>query len=59
MEAGKPAELKDKPQRPVGQVTLEETPEPEAEAPAEEVPTEETPEEPAAEPEQTAPEAQA
>ena len=59
VEAGKPAEPKDKPQRPVGQVTLEETPEPEAEAPAEEVPTEETPEEPAAEPEQTAPEAQA
>ena len=59
VEAGKPNEPKDKLQRPVGQVTLEETPEPEAEAPAEEVPTEETPEEPVAEPEQTAPEAQA
>ena len=59
VEAGKPTEPKEKLQRPVGQVTLEETPEPEAEAPIEEAPAAEAPEDPAAESEQTAPEAQA
>ena len=59
VEAGKPTEPKEKPQHPVGQVTLEETPEAEAEAPVEEAPAAEAPEDPAPEPEQTAPEAQA
>ena len=57
--AGKPAEPKEKPQTPAGQVTLEESPEPGAAAPTEEAPAEEKPREPMAEPEQTAPEAQA